>query len=86
MTLQSVLATLCLFVYIFAVIAPEIFYIDDIEYKIRTFYSKDKVELAYYYIGAYGNFRSFNMTLYAIFQQLTQSSWHFLPLYEGLLQ
>lgn len=67
MTLQSVLATLTLFVYIFAVIAPEAFYMDDVHFKIRTYYSEDWEELAYYFIGAYGNFRSFNMSLYAIF-------------------
>lgn len=56
MTLQSVLATLTLFVYIFAVIAPEAFYMDDVHFNIRTLYSKDREELAYYFIGAYGNF------------------------------
>lgn len=39
MTLQSVLATMLLLVYIFAVIAPEAFFIDDIDFKIRTLYS-----------------------------------------------
>jgi hypothetical protein len=69
--------------YVYAVVGTQILYYSDEEYNEK---SKNDPNLAYYEGNTYGNFSTFELSMFALFQILTESSWHMIVLYSELFK
>lgn len=67
--------------YIYAVIGTELLTYSQSEYDRISLADPD---LTYYEGSIYGNFRTFQDSIFALFQILTESSWHMVVLYHEL--
>jgi len=67
--------------YIYAVIGTELLTYSDSEYERIKLINED---LEYYDGNIYGNFKTFEDAIFALFQILTESSWHMVVLYHEL--
>lgn len=80
-SLKIMLSLMCLTIYIYAVIAPELFF--QPQERIDEIVAGSKAtEIAFYKSNIFGDFRTFDSTLFAMFQLMTESNWHFIIIYE----
>ena len=63
--------------YIWAVVGTQALYYTDQEYEAK----RQNSDLIYYSGSIYGNFQTFSKSMLALFQILTESSWHMTVLY-----
>lgn len=64
--------------YNFSVIGTELLTYTNNEYNTLK---ATRSDLSYYEGGIYGNFQTFQDSIFALFQILTESSWHLVVLY-----
>ncbi|CAI2382878.1 unnamed protein product [Moneuplotes crassus] len=67
--------------YIYAVIGTELLKYSESEYEKLKIENED---VSYYEGSIYGNFQTFEDSIFALFQILTESSWHMIVLYQEI--
>lgn len=76
---RRVVSVMMILFYIFAVIGTELLKYSQEEYDALI--NDENSNLAYYESGTYGNFTTFEDSIFGLFQILTESSWHLMVLY-----